>query len=391
VRPQAAIVGIGQTRLGAIPDRSALQLQAEAAAAALADAGLTLADVDGIITTPVRVEHWQAPCGIVASHLGIRPRFMTTVDLAGASGAAMIDQAAMAVASGRCSTVLCVAGQNLLSNGSRAKAVKSMAESGSAHPQFEVPYGPLVPSLYALVAQRHMHEYGTTPEQMAEVAVAIRRHASLNPLAHKREPIAVGDVLGSRMIASPLHILDCAIVSDGAAAAIVSAAASARDLRQPPVYLLGAGYGVHHSHIGEAASLTRTGAADSGRVAFASAGLRPADVDVAELYDCFTITVIVELEDLGFCPKGEGGRFVEGGRIGIGGELPITTHGGLLSGGHPGVGGGFFHVLEAVRQLRGEGGDRQVRGAEIGLVHGNGGVISVHCTILLGGPEADGR
>lgn len=385
---QSAIVGIGQTRVGQIPDRSALQLQSEATQAALADAGLGIGDIDGIIATPARVEHWQAPCGVVANHLGIRPRFMATVDLAGASGAAMIHQAVMAIESGQCETALCVTGQNLLSNGSRAKALKSMAESGSAHPQFEVPYGPLVPSLYALVAQRHMYEYGTTAEQMAQVAVTMRHHAGLNPLAHKRDAITIGDVTGSRMIASPLHLLDCAIVSDGAGAAIVTTAARAKDLKHPPVHLLGAGYGVRHGPIGEHMKLTETGAIDSGRTAFDQAGLRPADIDVAELYDCFTITVIVELEDLGFCAKGEGGAFVEGGRIGLGGALPVTTHGGLLSAGHPGIGGGFFHVIEAVRQLRGEAENRQVKGAEIALVHGNGGVISVHCTLILGGLSA---
>jgi acetyl-CoA acetyltransferase len=381
--PQAAIVGIGESKLGKVPDRSALQLQTDAAQAALADAGLRMADIDGLLTTPVRVEHWNMPCGVVAHHLGIHPSYLATVDLAGASGAAMIHQAALAIASGQCSTVLCVAGQNLLSHGSRAKAVKSMAEGGSAHPQFEVPYGPLVPSLYALVAQRHMHEYGTTSEQLAEVAVTIRYHASLNPNAHKREPITVDDVLKSRMITSPLHVLDCALVSDGAAAAIVTSGSRARDLKRKPVHLLGQGYGLRHSHIGDT-ELTTTGAVDSGRDAFRTAGLKPSDVDVAQIYDCFTITVIVELEDLGFCKKGEGGHFVEGGRIALGGELPITTHGGLLSACHPGLGGGFFHVLEAVRQLRGEAGERQVKDAEVALVHGNGGVISIHCTLILG-------
>jgi acetyl-CoA acetyltransferase len=381
--PQAAIVGIGESRIGKVPDRSALQLQADAAGVALADAGLKMSDIDGLLTTPVRVEHWNMPCGVVANHLGIRPKYLATVDLAGASGAAMIHQAALAIASGQCSTVLCVAGQNLLSHGSRAKAVKSMAEGGSAHPQFEVPYGPLIPSLYALVAQRHMHEYGTTPAQLAEVAVTMRRHAGLNPNAHKREPITVDDVLKSRMITSPLHVLDCALVSDGAAAAIVTSAAHARDLKRKPVHLLGQGYGLRHSHIGDT-ELTTTGAVDSGRDAFRTAGLTPADVDVAQIYDCFTITVIVELEDLGFCKKGEGGSFVEGGRIALGGELPVTTHGGLLSCCHPGLGGGFFHVVEAVRQLRGEAGERQVKDAKVSLVHGNGGVISVHCTLILG-------
>jgi acetyl-CoA acetyltransferase len=380
----AAIAGVGTSRVGQVADRSALQLQADAAQAALADAGLRMTDIDGLLTTPVRVEHWNMPCGVVANHLGVKATYLSTVDVAGASGCAMIHQAAMAVASGQASAVLCVAGQNLLTHGSRAKAVKSMAEGGSAHPQFEVPYGPIVPSLYALAAQRHMHEFGTTPEQLAEVAVTLRRHASLNPNAHKREPVTVSDVLKSRMITTPLHILDCAIVSDGAAAAIVTSSERARDLKKRPVHLLGQGYGLRHSHVGEHVDLMSTGAVDSGLGAFKSAGLTPADIDVAQIYDCFTITVIIELEDLGFCKKGEGGQFVEGGRIGIGGELPVTTHGGLLSGGHPGLGGGFFHVVEAVRQLRGEAAERQVRDAEVALVHGNGGVISIHCTIILG-------
>ena len=384
---KAAIVGIGESRVGRVADRSALQLQTDAAQAALADAGLRMSDIDGLLTTPVRVEHWSMPAGVVANHLGVRAKYLSTVDIAGASGCGMIHQAAMAVSTGQCSAVLCVAGQNLLSHSSRSRAVKSMAEGGGAHPQFEVPYGPIVPSLYALVAQRHMHEYGTTPEQMAQVAVTLRHHASLNPNAHKRDPITIDDVLKSKMITSPLHILDCAIVSDGAAAAIVTSAERARDLKKPPVYLLGQGYGLRHSHIGDT-ELTTTGAVDAGRGAFGSAGLTPADMDFAQIYDCFTITVIVELEDLGFCKKGEGGHFVEAGRIGIGGELPVTTHGGLLSCGHPGLGGGFFHVLEGVRQLRGEAGARQVKDAEVALVHGNGGVISIHCTIILGGPAA---
>ena len=381
---RCSIVGIGESAVGKVPDRSALQLQADATAAALTDAGLTIADIDGVITTPVRVEAWNMPCGVVASYLGIRPSYLLTVDLAGASGAAMIHHAAMAIAAGQCTTVLCVAGQNLLSNRSRSHAVKTMAESGAAHPQFEVPYGPLVASNYALIARRHMHEYGTTEEQMAEVAVTMRRHASLNPNAHKRGLISVSDVLKSPMITSPLKILDCALVSDGAAAAIVTSADRARDLRQKPACLLGQGYGLRHSYIGETLNVTSSGAVDSGRKAFAMAGLKHSDIDVAELYDCFTITVIIELEDLGFCKKGEGGAFVQGGRIGLEGELPVTTHGGLLSGGHCGVGGGFFHVIEAVRQIRGSAGARQIGNAETVLVHGNGGTIAIHCTLILG-------
>jgi acetyl-CoA acetyltransferase len=381
---RAALVGIGESRVGRVPDRSALELQADAALAAAADAGIRFSDIDGLITTPLRVERWNMPCGVVASALGIKPRFLATEDLAGASGAAMIHHAVMAVESGQCDTVLCVAGQNLLSHGSRAQAVKSLAEVGSAHPQFEVPYGPLVPSLYALIAQRHMHQFGTTSEQLAEVAVTMRYHASLNPNAHKRELITVDDVLRSNMITAPLHMLDCALVSDGAAAVIVTTADRARDLPRKAVYLRGQGYGLRHSHIGDTEDITTTGAVESGNAAFKLAGVERSDIDVAQIYDCFTITLIVELEDLGFCPKGEGGRFVEGGRIRVGGELPVTTHGGLLSGGHPGLPGGFFHVVEAVRQLRGDAGGRQVDNAQLALVHGNGGVASVHCTLILG-------
>lgn len=385
--PQCAIVGIGESAIGKVPDRSALQLQTDATCAALADAGLKLSDIDGLITTPVRVEAWNLPCGVVASHLGIRPSYLSTLDLAGASGCAMVHHAAMAIASGQCSTVLCVAGQNLLSNRQRAHAVKQMAESGGAHPQFEAPYGPLVASGYALVARRHMHEYGTTEAQMAEVAVTMRRHASLNPNAHMRKLITIDDVLNSPMITSPLKRLDCALVSDGAGAAIITSVERARDLPQRPAYLLGQGYGLSHSYIGEYPDITHSGAVDSGRKAFAMAGVTHKDIDVAEIYDCFTITVLIELEDLGFCKKGEAGAFVQGGRIGLEGELPLTTHGGLLSAGHSGVGAGFFHVIEAVRQLRGSAGARQVKDVKTALVHGNGGTIAVHCTLILGGPD----
>lgn len=378
------IAGIGESRLGKVPDRSALQLQSDAAQAALADAGLTMADIDGLITTPVRVESWNMPCGVVSSFLGVKPAYLSTLDLAGASGCAMIHHAAMAIASGQCETVLCVAGQNLLTNRTRSSAVQTMAESGAAHPQFEVPYGPLVASNYGLIAQRHMHEYGTTAEQMAEVAVTIRNHASMNPSAHQQKPLTVRDVLDSPMITSPLKRFDCALVSDGAAAAIITTADRARDLKQKPVHLLGQGYGLSHSYVGEAMNLPHSGAVMSGKKAFAMAGVSHADIDVAELYDCFTITVIIELEDLGFCKKGEGGSFVQNGRIALGGELPVTTHGGLLSCAHPGVGGGLFHVIEAVRQLRGQAGARQIKDAKIALAHGNGGTIAIHCTLILG-------
>ena len=380
----AVIAGVGESPLGRVPDLDALGLQRRAAMAALDDAGLSWGDIDGLLTTPLRVANWSLPCGIVAEGLGIKPRYLATLDLAGASGTAMVHHAAMAVATGQCQAVLCVAGQNLLTFSSKGgAAVQRMAAAGT-HDEFESPYGPLIPTLYALVAQRHQHEYGTTAEQLAQVAVAIRGHAARNPLAQKREPLSVADVLASRMVSSPLHVLDCALVSDGAAAFIVTTRERARDLRKPAVQLLGHGYGFSHACVSDYPRITTSGAVESGRDAFASAGLRPADIDVAELYDCFTITVLVELEDLGFCAKGEGGPFVEGGRIGPGGALPVTTHGGLLSAAHPGLAGGMFHVIESVRQLRGEADARQVPGAEVVLAHGNGGVIGLHCTLILG-------
>lgn len=381
----AVIAGVGESaRLGKVVDRSPLQLMAEAASAALDDCGLSMADIDGFITTPLRVMPMNPPAPLVASAFGLRPSWLATMDLAGASGTAMVQQAAAAIAAGQCKTVLCVGGQNLQSHGSRNSAVQAMAQSGVAHPQFELTQGPLIASLYALIASQHMASFGTTEEQMAEVAVALRTNAALNPRAQRREAITVADVMASRPITSPLKMLDCSLVSDGAAAFVVTAADHARDLCKPAVTVLGAGYGQRHGYVGEARDLTVTGARESGERAFRMAGLAPADVDVAELYDCFTITVIVELEDLGFCPKGEGGRFVEGGRLRHDGDFPATTHGGLLSCAHFGVAAGMLHVVQGVRQLRGEAGAVQVPGAEVALVHGNGGIISTHCTLILG-------
>jgi acetyl-CoA acetyltransferase len=367
-----------------VPERNTLQLQTDAVRAALSDAGLQFSDVDGLITVPVRTETWSMPCGVVAEYLGIRPRYLMTVDLAGASGVATVNQAAMAIAAGQCETAICVAGQNLLSYSSTKEAIKSLAQSGGPHPQFEAPYGPLVPSLYAMVAQRHMSEYGTTAEQLASVAVAIRQHAVRNPWAHKRTPLTVDEVLRSPLVSSPLHQLDCSLISDGAAAIVVTSLERSRDLKQLPVRILGSGYGFTHQYAGSNRDICTTGAVSSGRDAFGNAGLTPNDVDVAELYDCFTITVIVELEDLGFCKKGEGGSFVESVGLDLDSDLPITTHGGLLSAAHPGLPGGFFHVVEGVQQIRGDAFGRQVENAEVALVHGNGGILGVHASMLLG-------
>jgi acetyl-CoA acetyltransferase len=264
----------------------------------------------------------------------------------------------------------------------RARALELQSSGG--HPEFERPYGATVPAYYALVARAHMHEYGTKPEDLAEVAVAARAHAARNPAAQMQTPIAVADVLASRLVADPLHLLDCSLVSDGGAAIVVTSAARARDFPHRPVWLLGVGEGHSHEHISQARSLTTSAAVESGRRAYAMAGLGSRDVDFAQLYDCFTPVVLIELEDLGFCAKGEGGAFVAGGRIGPGGTLPVNTHGGLLSHCHPGNPGSMFALTEAVRQLRGEAGLRQLARAEVALVHGQGGILSSHCTVLLG-------
>jgi len=229
-----------------------------------------------------------------------------------------------------------------------------------------------------------MAEFGTRPEHFAEVAVACRAHAARNPAAQKRELITVADVIASRPIADPLRLLDCSLVSDGGAAIVLTAAERAGDLPQRPVYLLGAGEGHGHEHISQARSLTHSAARESGERAYAMAGLGPGDMDFAQLYDCFTPTVLVELEDLGFCAKGQGGAFVTDRGVGPDGELPVNTHGGLLSHCHPGNPGSMFAITEAIWQLRGEANERQVRGAELGLLHAQGGIMSSHSTLILG-------
>jgi acetyl-CoA acetyltransferase len=250
--------------------------------------------------------------------------------------------------------------------------------------EWETPYGSMMPmTSYALAANRHMAQFGTTSEQLAKIAVDTRRWATMNPRARHQEPITVDDVLASPMSASPLHQLDCCLVTDGAGAYVLTSAERARDLAQPPVYVLGAGSGMDHWIISQMPDLTVTPGAISGPAAFAHAGIMPADVDVLMAYDSFTITALLHLEDLGFCAKGEGGAFVEDGRLGPGGALPMNTNGGGLSYTHPGQ-YGMFLLVEATRQLRGECGERQVDGAEIAVAHGCGGVLSATGTIVLG-------
>jgi acetyl-CoA acetyltransferase len=382
-KPQAAIIGVGESRIGRVPGVGAIALMLEATDKALASAGLDMAAIDGVITVPVKTETASVSASMIARAFAIEPRFINTIDLTGASGAAMIDQAAQAITAGHCETVLCVAGQPLLSGMSRDGAVASMANS-AAHPEAEVPYGPPVPALYALFAARHMHEFGTTREQLAAVAVQMRKHAGLNDNAHFQKPITVADVLAAKPIATPFTMLDCAPVSDGAAAMIVVSAARARQIKPKAAYLHGAGYGIGHGYLSDGLDLMHTGARRSGKAAFAASGMRPADMDFASLYDCFTITLLLELEELGLCPRGEAGRFVADGHIDREGSLPTNTNGGLLSGGHPGLPAGLLPVVEAARQMMGEAGARQLPRTDRAVVHGNGGVVALHCTLVLG-------
>ena len=378
----AAITGAWTTRVGEVPGSSAMGLHLEAATAAADDAGLALDDIDGVLCTYSLAAPHPMLASTFCEHAALAPAFSACVLAGGASAATMVVQAAALVLAGQCRHVLCVTGDNRATGMSRDAAVAALAEFGE--PAFERPFGLAIYAAYALVAQRYMHEHGTTAEDLAAIAVAHRRHAARHPKAHKREPITVDDVLSSRIIASPLHLLDCCLVSDGAAAVIVSAPDAARDLRREPVHVLGCGQGHTHEHVVAAPSLTHFGCRDSARRAFERAGLGPRDIDVAAIYDSFTITLLVELESMGFFQPGEAGRAAADGALDLGGRLPCNTHGGLLSFGHSGAPGGMFHVVEAVAQLRGDAGERQVEGARTAFVHGDGGILSAHCSIVLG-------
>ena len=374
LRGAAAIVGASLGGVPMAPGRSALEILGEAVHGALADAGLKLSDVDGLFTGSSY--HFLAGLS-VAEYLGIHPKFCEATMVGGSSYVSHLLTAAMALHTGQCEVALICYGSN---QGSGFGKLKSMAET----PLYEAPYEPRYPiSSYALAAARHMHQYGTTREDLAHIAVAARQWAQLNPLAHARDPLSIEQVLASRLVSDPLSVLDCCLVTDGGGALVLVRSERARDFPKPPVYVLGAAAATWHRQIGSMPDLTVTAAAESGPRAFAMAGLAPKDVDVLELYDAFTINTLLFLEDLGFCAKGEGGAFVRNGRIAPGGALPVNTNGGGLSCCHPGM-YGMFLLIEAVQQLRAEAGDRQVPGAEIALCHGNGGVLSSQVTALLG-------
>ncbi|GGL47112.1 thiolase [Caulobacter rhizosphaerae] len=373
-RGRTAIVGAATFGQGKAPGYEASDLAAIASAMALEDAGLSLADVDGLFFC-----HPTDTMGGLsfAQYLGIRPKVTDNNRTGGSAFQTYVEHAAYLLDAGAIDCALIAYGSNqATATGKLVSTVQPM--------RYEAPYRPLNPvSSYALAAARYMHQYGATREQLGAVALAARKWAMLNPEAFKRDPLTMDDYLASRMVSDPLSVLDCCLVTDGAAAVVMTRADRARDLKRAPIKVLGAAAESHHREIGWLDDLTVTAAARSGARAYQRAGLTPADIDVVQVYDAFTINTILFLEDLGFCPKGEGARFVEDGRIAPGGALPVNTNGGGLSCCHPGM-YGLFPIVEAVRQLRGEAGDRQVADASFAIAHGNGGVLSSQATVILG-------
>ena len=372
----AAIVGIHEHVTRYAPDKSELQIQGECVIKALEDAGLTKNDVEGLFTASSSIRN----SGLnLADYLNMYPKYVDNTTVGGGSFEFHLSHALTAIAAGRINCAV-ITYSSLARSGGVSVGTGGVARFG--HPRldpapdsFEELYGLTTVGLYAMIAQRHMHQYGTTSEQLAEIAVAIRHHASMNPEAMFRDPITVDSVVNARVISSPLHLLDCCLISDGGGAVVVASPELARNCRQRPVWVLGVGEALAHQGAGKR-DLIYIAAKQSHEPAFAMAGVTHKDIDMAMIYDSFTITVLETLEDLGFCKKGEGGDFVSGGRLKVGGELPINTDGGGLSSNHPGM-RGIFLLLEATRQLRYEftGTPRQVENCQVALCHGTGGAL----------------
>jgi acetyl-CoA acetyltransferase len=378
---KTAIVGVAESDLGYTPDKTFLQLIAQATNRALDDAGLTKNDIDGFFTAG-----WLTMESIlIAEYLDIKPAYSDSTMPGGSAFEFHIQHAAAAISAGLCETALICYAETRLSDRKKGMAMKwSTGSPQEPEKQFEIPYGSWVPiPSYALAAHRHMYQFGTTREQLAEIAVATRKWATLNPVATMRDPLSIDDVLSSPVMCTPLHLRDCCLVSDGGGAVIVTTAERAKNLRKKPVWVLGCGESHTHRSMTGMPDLTVTPAKYSGERAFRMAGLVPSDIDLLELYDSFTITVLLQLEDLGFCPKGEGGRFVEGQRLAPNGLRPTNTSGGGLSCLHTGM-FGIFLLIEAAKQLRGECGDRQVQEVKTAICNGIGGSLSSSGTVILG-------
>jgi acetyl-CoA acetyltransferase len=366
-------------RNGNAEGKTPYALAAEAARLALAETGLRRADIDGFGSTGLGT---LAPVD-VAEYLGLRPHWVDSTSVGGASWEVMAAHAADAIAAKRAEVVLLTYGSTARSDLRMGLRTANLDWGSRGPQQWEAPHGITLISKYAMAARRHMHQYGTTLEQLAEIAVSARDNARHNPDAQVRDPITIDDVLGSRMIADPFTALQCCLRSDGGAAAVLVAEDRVADLPMSPVWVLGSGEHVSHISMGQWDDFTAGPAADSGKTAFGRAGVTPSDIDVCQLYDAFTYMLLITLEDLGFCAKGEAGAFVEDGRLRLGGSLPTNTDGGGLSACHPGQ-RGLFLIVEAVRQLRGEAGERQVPDARLACVSGTGGWFCSSGTLILG-------
>lgn len=388
LRGASAITGLGMTPMGRIYGKSATELAADAVRLAIADAGLEKQQIDGLLINAGITGFTGGGLGLhLQNYLGLENlRLLNYMNAAGSTAAQMVQYATMAIAAGMATHVVCVFADAPLREGSSSGAAYGGAARNPSRPKGMAGlhaaagyFGANTP--YALAARRHMSLYGTTQDQLGAIAVAERSWATMNPLAQMREPITLDDYHASRWIIEPLHLLDCCLVSNGAIAVIVSPADQAKDMPQPPVYIHGMGQGHPGDHNRAGSDWeTRTGARLAAETAYSMAGVSPSDIDICELYDCYTYTVLVTLEDYGFCAKGEGGPFVENGRLGPGGSLPTNTGGGELSAYYM---WGMTPLSEAIIQGRGAGGERQVAKNDLILCTGNGGSLSYHAALIL--------
>lgn len=379
------IVGVGLSDLPKAPHLDSVQHHVLAMQRALADSGLEKREIDGFLSCGMGAPGMADDPVVLAEYMGIRHRYIDGTMVGGSSFEFHVQHAASAIRQGLCDTVLITYGSDYLSRMGRSLGTGGFRRSQrvAGPSQYEAPYGNSLVGAYAMVAQRHRHEFGTTSEQLAEIAVGVREYAGLNPDALYRDPITVADVLDSRVIADPLHKLDCCVVSDGGGALLITTRERARDLAKPPVHVLGAAGAQSHWNISQAPDFTTSAGSVCAPAAFAEAGLTQDDVDTLQFYDSFTITALVLLEDAGFCKKGEGGAFVAEGHLRRGGRLPLNTDGGGLSACHPGM-RGIFLLIESVRQLRGEAGAAQVPDCKVSLAMGSGGWLSCIGAVLLG-------
>ncbi len=375
IRGSAAIIGAAESDIGSVAAlMSPIDLMAQGIQRALEDCGLSLSDVDGVFcaTSQARTSAMS-----LVEYLGMPDVYTDSTIVGGSSFEVHVAHAQAALAAGLCKVAV-------VAYGSTQRTVGRRGSSPREFNAYETPYKPFLPATaYAMAAHRHMHEFGTKREHLAEVAVAARDWALTNPVAWEKKPLTIADVVNARPISDPFTVRDICLVTDGGGAIVMTTAERAKSMAKPAVYVLGCGQSITHASITSMPNLTHTGAIQSGAQAYKMAGMKASDIDVLALYDAFTINTILFLEDLGFCKKGEGGPFVANGHIGPKGGLAVNTNGGGLSYCHPGM-YGLFLLIEAVRQLRGERGAGQVKGAKTAIVHGNGGVLSAQATVILG-------